>query len=317
MICDLRFAIWFKRTVFTLLLSALGTQILNASGFEGRITAAVTRAGETETFLYTVGTNQLRIERGETDRPYPRNIVNLDTGGITILFPHNRSFVRLKPAAENQSATPSGFPAMPMPVGVGPQAQVPAPTPATIGPTNLPGVPAMPPMPPRPQMVQMPQMPPGVGPQAGTGVPNMPTMPMMPMMPPMMGKMELKATTDTTNLLGYTCTRYELKQRGEVMEIWATDKLLPFQPYVQNQLHRFGPRMMQEQWGELLKAKKLFPLFAVLRFESPAVPVGTAPTAAGPERLRFEVKVITPEKIKDETPFERPPDYQEIQPLPF
>ena len=136
----------------------------------------------------------------------------------------------------------------------------------------------------------------------------MPAMPMMPMMPMgMMEKPELKSTGEKTNLLGYTCMRYELKQRGEVMEIWATDKLLPFQPWLANQPPRFGPRMIEEQWGELLKAKKLFPLLAILKFEQ------------GPERLRFEVKAITSERIedKDGTLFHPPPDYHEIEPLPF
>jgi Domain of unknown function (DUF4412) len=146
----------------------------------------------------------------------------------------------------------------------------------------------------------------------GAGMPVMPAMPAM-----MMEKAELKPTTDTTNLLGYPCTRYELRQRGEVMEIWATDKLLPFQPYLQNQPHRFGPRLIEEQWGELLKAKKLFPLLAILRFEAPSAPPGAAPPPPGPERMRFEVKSIKPEKITDETLFQPPLGYQEIQPLPF
>jgi hypothetical protein len=137
------------------------------------------------------------------------------------------------------------------------------------------------------------------------------------MMPPtIMNKMELKATADTTNLLGYICTRYELKQRGEFMEIWATDKLLPFEAYLENQPRRFGPRMIEEHWAELLKAKKLFPLLAVLRFAPPAPP-GTGPDAPGPEQLRFEVQSITSETITDETLFRPPPDYQEVQPLPF
>jgi hypothetical protein len=144
----------------------------------------------------------------------------------------------------------------------------------------------------------------------------MPAMPMM--MPPMpMEQMELKATGDTTNLLGYPCTRYELRQRGEVIEIWATDKLLPFQPYLQNQLHRFSPRLLEEQWGGLLKAKKLFPLLAVLRFDRPAAPGNNAAPAPGPERLRFEVTAIISEKIIDAALFQPPPDYQETRPLPF
>ncbi|HTY88224.1 MAG TPA: DUF4412 domain-containing protein [Candidatus Acidoferrum sp.] len=294
--------------------------------------------------LFTVGLNQLRIERVETNWPYPRNIIHLDTGDITILFPHNRSFVRLKPAADSAAGT-TGFPVMPsppggLPAGIGPQPPPGnAPTVApdlpphtAIGPTNLPGMPPPPMMPQMPAMPvgvgpqnsprtstmpatrQIPQMPPGVGPQPGMAG-GMPAMPMMPPMP--MERPELKATTDTTNLLGYTCTRYELKQRGEVMEIWATDKLMPFQPYLQNQPHRFGPRMIEEQWGELLKAKKVFPLLAVLRFDRPTTPDGGGSPAPGPERLRFDIKSITPGKITDETLFQPPSDYHEIQPLPF
>lgn len=299
-------------------LLSVNSQFSSAFAFEGQITATITRGGQTQTLLYTVGTNQLRIERAESDRPYPKDIMNLDTGEMILLFPHNRSFVRLKSGAQNQPAAPPGFPGMPgpppmpgmpMPPGAGPQMQPPRPLPGNIGTTNLPGTPAP------PQMPQMPRTPPGVGPQAGSSVPGMPAMPMMPPMP--MGQVEFKATTETTNLLGYVCTRYELRQRGEVMEIWATDQLLAFEPYVQNQPHRFGPRMIEEQWGGLLKAKKLFPLLAVLRIEPPPPPAGSSPAPPGPERLRFEVQSITPEKISDNTLFQPPPDYQEIQPLPF
>jgi hypothetical protein len=244
------------------------------SAFEGCIRASITRGGEAETFLYTVGTNCLRVERGETDRPYTVNLVDRGSGAVTLLFPNNRSFVNLKPAAENSSGQPPGFPAMPaMPV---------APTaPASIGPTNLPAMPA-----------------------ADNSMSSMPAMPMMPMPGE---KAELTATTDTTNLLGYACTRYELKQCGEVMEIWATAQLLPFPPYQPNQPPRFGPRMIEEQWGGLVQEKKLFPLLAVLKFEN------------GTERLRYEVKTVTPGKLTDdETKLLAPPEgYQEIQPLPF
>jgi hypothetical protein len=282
--------------------------------FNGRIAATVLRGGTTQTFLYTIDTNQMRIERVEKDRPYPSDIIDLGDGSVILLFPHNRSFVHLKNPEPGTSPPTPGMPAMPMPPGglppgVGPQTasgsafptQPPMPVPDRIGPTNLPDG-NMPPMPP------MPSMPAGVGPQSRAGG-GMSAMPMMPPMPPMpMERAELRATGETTNLLGYTCTRYELKQRGEVMEIWATGALLPFQPYLQNQPHRFGPRMMEEQWGELLKAKKLFPLLVVLRFEN------------GSERMRFEVKSVTPEKIKKEDAarlFQPPPEYQEIQPLPF
>mgnify|MGYP001594332983 CR=1 FL=1 len=290
--------------------------------FEGRIQATLTRGDDTQNFYYTVGTNQLRIERAETNWPHAKNIVARDTGAITLMFPHNRSFVRLKnvaaggprgPLAGEGGSLPPG-PALGLAPGVDNRAAVspgivpsstagkmPTAT-ATVGPTNLPGVPA------RPQMPQMPQLPAGVGPQAAAGLGTMPAMPAMPMMPMMpMEKAELKATGEKTNLLGYTCARYELKQRGEVMEIWATDKLLPFQAWLPNQPSRFGPRLIEEQWSEMLRTKKLFPLRAVLKFEN------------GPERLRFEVTAVTPEKIKDEDGklFQPPPDYHELEPLPF
>jgi|SRR5215831_5417728 len=286
-----------------------------AGAFEGRISATLTRGSETQTLLYTVGTNQLRIERSEAERPYAKNIVSLETGAPTLLFPHNRSYIRLKDA---------GAPA-PVPVrqnapfaGVGPEPRPEAPgagalplPPGRIGPASPAGMPAVPPMP------GLPQLPPGIGPQASGpgGAGAIATMPAMPMMP--MQQIELKATTDTTNLLGYVCARYELKQRGEVMEIWATDQLLPFQPYLQNQPPRFGPRMMEEQWSGLLGAHKVFPLLAVLRSEAPSPSLAGGPPVAGPERWRFEVKSITPEKIIDETLFQPPPDYHELRPLPF
>jgi hypothetical protein len=130
----------------------------------------------------------------------------------------------------------------------------------------------------------------------------MPTMPVPPS-----EKAEFKATSETTNILGFACIRYELKQRGETLEVWATDKLLPFQPYMRNQPSRFGPRMIEEQWPKLLTERKLFPLLVSLHYDS------------GAERLRFEVKSITPEKIADPDGklFQPPTDYHEMQPLPF
>jgi len=84
-----------------------------ALAFEGRINAVLTRGGGTQTILYTVGTNQMRIERGETNWPYAKNFINLDDGAVTILFPHIRSCVRLKPDAEDRPAAQPGFPGMP------------------------------------------------------------------------------------------------------------------------------------------------------------------------------------------------------------
>jgi hypothetical protein len=177
-----------------------------------------------------------------------------------------------------------------LPPGIGPQPNAP----------NIPPPPA--------------GFPPGVGPQSGPrpgpGVPTMPGAGMlpMPMMPPMMGeKIELKATGKKEKILGFACEQYEIKQRGETLEIWATNQLFSYQPYLRNQPSRFGPRMIEEQWGELLTAKKLFPLRASLHYDN------------GAERFHFEVKSVTPQKIdnKDGKLFQPPEGYFEIQPLPF
>jgi hypothetical protein len=151
----------------------------------------------------------------------------------------------------------------------------------------------------------MPNLPPGVGPQSAPGAPTMPAMPMTPQ--PVAEPMELQDTGQKTNILGLACEQYEIKQAGETMEIWATEQLIPFQPYVQNQPRRFAPRMIEERWPGLLAARKLFPLLATLRFDN------------GMERFRFEVRSVTPQKLTDDdaTIFQLPPDYHEIQPLPF
>ena len=285
---------------------------ISTTAFEGRIHAVMTRGNETNALLYTVGTNSLRVEMTATNWPNPVDILDRNTGELTLLFPNNRSYVHLKSATDAVTAPTPGVPGMLMPPGG---------LPPGIGPQSAPVAPAMPAMPPWPAMPNMPAMParpqppgglpPGVAPQspAGPGAAGMPAMPAMPMpmMPGMMEKMELQATGQETNLLGFACQRYELKQRGETLEIWATDQLLPYQPYVQNQPHRFGPRRIEEQWPELVKARKLFPLLAVLRSDH------------GPERFRFQVQSVTPQKLTadDTNLFQPPAGYFEIQPLPF
>ena len=128
----------------------------------------------------------------------------------------------------------------------------------------------------------------------------------MPAMP-MMGIMELQPTGLRTNLLGFACESFEIKQHGEVMEIWATDQWLPFQAYVRDQPRPAGPRVIAEQWAELLRAKKLFPLLATLKVDN------------GLEEMRFEVKSVIPQKLAeaDDQLFQPPSDYIEIRPLPF
>ena len=330
-----------------------------AGAFEGRIAAELVRGTETTALLYTVGPEHLRIEVTGSDWPHPINVVELKSGAITLLFPHNRSFVRLENggASRGPDQTPFGTaapPALPIPPGIGPQPSFPTPAPGARPPgASLPNVPAIPnaptpaglppgigPQPPTagtapglPAPPPLPAgLPPGIGPQPPTagaaptlpnlpgpaglpagigpqppaagGFPGMPAMP-MPMMAMPGEKLELKSTTDTKDILGFSCTRYEIKQRGQTLEIWATDKLFPYRTWLRNQPTRFGPRMLEEQWPELLQSRKLFPLRATMRLDG------------GAETFRFEVKSVTPEKIADEKQFVPPAEYHELRPLPF
>ena len=266
----------WMRTSF-LIAAAVLFRVANAGAFEGRIQATLTRGGEAQTWIYSVGTNTIRIERNETNWPYAKNLVTLNTGEVTLLFPHNNSFVQLPPVS-----APVSLPTLPT------APSTPAAT--ALGPTNLPGVPSSPTMPAMPAMPAPGRM-----------------MPAMPMMPTPSEALELKATGETTNILGLACARYEIKQRGETMEIWATDQLIPFQCWLPNQPPRATPQMIEERWSDLLKTKKLFPLLATLRFEK------------GPERFRFVVTSIQAQKIQDPDGglFQIPVGYQEIEPLPF
>jgi hypothetical protein len=252
----------------------------HATAFEGRIDVVITQGNETTPLLYTVGENFLRIEVTDSDSeksragwPHPIDIVDLKSGALTLVFPHNRSFVRLKGGAQDSMLAMPGAPALPLPPGIGPQSQ-PGTAPAGVG-------------------------------QGGGGPPHIPAMPMMPPMP--MEKVELKATGEKKEILGFACTRYELKQHGETLEVWATDKLLPFQQYVRTQPPSFGPRRLEEQWAALLSERRLFPLIVSLRYDH------------GVERFRFEVKSVKEEKIADPEGklFRPPPDYHETEPLPF
>jgi hypothetical protein len=332
MICDLRFnACEATHKVRRILQLGSLALVLNcfirpssSQAFEGHINATIAQGNQRQTLLYTVGTNYLRVELTATNAPNPVDVLDRNSGKLTLIFPHNRSFMLLKfagePAASPFSDMP-GIPGMPLPPGVGPQPQIqsgtapqpmtpamPAPpsgVPPGVGATSFPAMPAssamsgvQTPLPAQPQLPTMPNVP---------GAAGMPAMPAMPMMPMMAENLELQAAGQKTNLLGFACERYELKQRGETMEIWATDQLFPFQPYVSNQPNRFGPRMIEDQWAALLKAKKIFPLLVILHFEH------------GPERYRFEVQAVTPQQLtaEDLKLFQPPDGYFEIQPLPF
>ncbi len=273
--------------------------------FEGRIEALLRRGGEKQTLLYTAGARQLRIELSETNRPHARDIVDRQTGAVTLLFPHNRSFVRFKRAAAVPSPDTSGKSVPPGRAlqGVSPSSGAAlSGSSAGIEASKLPGAPGVP---------RMPQPPSGlskaIGPQPGGDAITAGMLATVPISMKSAEELELQATGRTTNLLGYSCQQFQVTQCGEVMEIWATDQLLPFQEYLANQPSRFGPKLLEDRWPELLNVRQLFPLLAILSVDH------------GSERLRFEVKAITQEKIADPEGrvFQPPPEYRQVEPRPF
>jgi hypothetical protein len=289
-----------EKSLTTLTAVALAGLSAHAAAFQGRISATFTRGGETLPVLYTVGSDLIRIEVTGSTYPHPINIVDRQSGAVTMVYPHNRSFMRLKMQSEPVASgnLPSGFPpanSFPQPAAIPtPQSR---PGPGFPGVPNLPGPPG--------------GLPPGIGPQAGpANGPGFGAGASMPMMMPSMippEKIELIASTNQAVILGYLCTRYDATNRAERFEAWATDKLLPFFAYTQTGPARFGPRMLEDQWPDWLKSRGLFPLKASLRFEN------------APERFHFEVLSIKAEKIIDTEGklFQPPADYRETEPLPF
>src|SRR5262245_20920281 len=94
---------------------ALGASVPLAPAFEGQMNATIIRGTEVTPLLYTVGKNLVRIEVASTNRPHLVNIVEPKGGGLTLLFPHNRSFLRLKPTSEYSSPSLPGVSAISSP----------------------------------------------------------------------------------------------------------------------------------------------------------------------------------------------------------
>src|ERR1017187_8613532 len=158
----MRYAHRFQRVLP--ILGCLAAFVSTGVAFEGRIHAVVIQGNQTNALLYTVGTTSLRVEMTVTNWPNPVDILDINSGALTLLFPNNRSFVHLKPATDAATSAAPGPFGMPMPPGG---------LPPGIGPQSAPVAPSMPAMP------SMPALPPGVGPQSQP-TPAMPPMPAMP-----------------------------------------------------------------------------------------------------------------------------------------
>ena len=163
----------------------------------------MTLAGKATPLLYTIGEKALRLEITD-NKTAPVDLVSLESGGLTILFPHNRSFVRVMNGAAGK---PPG--AMPAPPSV---------------------------------------------PSAGAPMPTMPPIPAPPQRQP-----ELKPTGKKEKILGFACEQFEITDRGETIEIWATHDLVPFQNYFRDATPPFGPRSLRGTMGRAIAREEIVP----------------------------------------------------------
>jgi hypothetical protein len=271
--------------------------------FQGTLSATLIRGGTQVSFVFTRKGDLLRIENA-TNKLEPINVVDLATNKLTIVYPHNTSFVVIDLAKKPVSRPgapplPPGFPAPPT-LSLTPSGAATGKIGPSVSPP--PGFPSPPP--------QMPQIPVGGSPTGAGGSPALPNpgMPMPPMpMPGMFGQAELKKTDKTKKIHGFDCTLYTVSARGETFEIWATtdEALFPFRLIDGDYLgRRFGPQMLEQQWLELLGQKSLFPIEASLKME---------PNAQ--ERLSFKIDKIDKKKIDQaeaDKLFKAPENYHEI-----
>ena len=277
---------------------------------EGTITLDIKEGKQVSTLLYQKKGNTLRIDvPGRHIPAKPINFIDLTSGTLRILRPHNATWVEV-PAALLKPRDTSAFPKPPMPTGIGAHpgapgtaGKVPRSQPSTPPAQNPPRpaqVPVIPKMPtiPKPKLPDGVQLPAGIGPrnsntpQAPTPgqvpgqipgqVPHMPTMPrspqggMPPMMPMGMGgntqKMELKAHKETRTLHGYLCQKYTLSiPRRGVMTLWLSDAkdLPPFHLLSYSAPRKHGRMEWRQQWPAILREKNLFPFLAILRSQPP------------------------------------------------
>ncbi len=304
-------------------------------GLEGTLTSTETRGGVSSQTVYTRQGEKLRIENPDKRKPEPINIVDLAAKKLTIVYPHNGSFVVVD-LAKNDGASsapnrPPGFPAPPdlSQAGAPPLPSFSPPT-MTPPPSGARPVAAILPPPGFPAPPPMPSLPPMPNNRMASGAPNVPMMPPRPATGDLDGSPELKKTDKTKKIQGFDCACYTLSDGKDTSEIWATadSSLFPFRVIQTNYLNRrFGPRGWEEQWIQLMQKHSLFPLEATFRSDlhfrsdSPAGNSGKGTAAGsedhGQERLSFKVDKIDKTKIDNEALFKVPEHYYEINAQPF
>lgn len=226
---------------------------------------SIKNGGQVQEFRYRFRDQQLRIERSGKIIPSPPvNILEVETGLLSIIHPHNGTW-------EQGSIVEGTHPVSPAPVAI--EASIPAieERPRMDPPTDWPDMPS--------------GMPAGIGPGAkkpsptATLVPGMPAgMPAFPAMPdfPMEGMggdepLTLVSLNQTNELAEFSCRLYEatVAREGKLV-VWLSDdpRLPPFHLL----RHELPNSRQQPEWNEQLaeqlRKKNLFPFKVELKAEN-------------------------------------------------
>ncbi len=261
-----------KNQILFVCLCVAGTVSATSPSVRGEIRMAVKNGGRSQVLRYCYAGNQLRIDRpGEIIPSPPVNLLDLEKGTLSILYPHNGTWEvgaeagdqRLEVGGQRSRAGDQGS-------EVGSQSSVVAPRMAQ--PADWPKTPAPP-----------GGLPEGVGPASsktppssfnpGTsmGMPAFPEMPTFPM-PGAGGEksMTLVSQGQTNELFGFSCCLYNvvIPRKGTV-ELWLCDN--PGLPPFHLLAYRLQDRRDRSEWdkqlAQRLRNEKKFPFRMVLKSE--------------------------------------------------
>lgn len=258
-------------------------------------------------YLYTLNQTTAHLQRlGEaTNPPSPWNLIDRQSGKITILRPHNQSVTTLasdafdhKPEPPREIQLPPGYELPPQIAEALKNPGKPVSTPTSLNsrigpdPALLPDGATLPEIPETPAVPTAPNPPPGI---PGGGLPAMPPM-ILGGMPPIGGMDstplgELIAHEKTKGIQGHTCQRHTMMlDRGLELELWLTTSkdLPPFHLLLWDGPPHFGGRNWLREWPHAIRKAGKFPLLAALREKTPDA------QDPSPEISRWEIISIQP-----------------------
>ncbi len=253
---------------------------------EGEITLRIKRSKQEFTLRQQYWNGQLRIEKPGNRIPSPPiNLIDIKSGVIRILHPHNSTWQEMVAADLTLSPTRgpmlTGNP-LPMPPAMATTNNTTTRTSDALRPT-------------RPFEQSLPDLPSGIGPQPGHGFTAFPgqSFPPLGMFPSVerTHTIELKETEETRSIHHYHCVKHtvSIPREGE-MTLWlAKSGVFPAFHLLRSDIPRQG-RLgeWQAELLDLLRKHDRFPLLAVLVNEKPER-----------EIVRWEVTHIKPGKVSD------------------